>query len=73
MTAELAAKQAQRFADLFALYRKNKDQISSVSFWGVSDDNTWLDNEPVVGRNDHPLLYDDQHAPKPVRAAIMAF
>jgi endo-1,4-beta-xylanase len=73
MTAELAARQAQRFADLFALYRKNKEQITSVSFWGVSDDNTWLDNEPVVGRNDHPLLYDDQHAPKPVRAAIMAF
>jgi endo-1,4-beta-xylanase len=73
MSPELAAKQAQRFADLFALYRKNKDQITSVSFWGVSDDNTWLDSEPVAGRNDYPLLYDDLHAPKPVRAAIMTF
>jgi endo-1,4-beta-xylanase len=73
MTADLAAKQAQRFAALFALYRKNKDQITSVTFWGVSDDNTWLDNEPVPGRNDYPLLYDDLHAPKPVRAAIMTF
>jgi endo-1,4-beta-xylanase len=73
MTADLATRQAQRFAGLFALYRKNAQHITSVSFWGVSDDNTWLDNEPVPGRNDYPLLYDDQHAPKPVRAAIMAF
>lgn len=73
MTADLAAKQAQRFANLFSVYRKNKDQITSVTFWGVSDDNTWLDNEPVPGRNDYPLLYDDLHAPKAVRAAIMTF
>jgi endo-1,4-beta-xylanase len=73
LTAELEAKQAQRFSDLFALYRKNKEHISSVSFWGLSDDQTWLDNEPVPGRNDFPLLYNDQHAPKAARAAIMNF
>jgi endo-1,4-beta-xylanase len=72
-SAELEAKQAKRFADLFALYRKNKDVVTSVTFWGVSDDNTWLDNEPVAGRDDFPLLYNDQHAPKAARAAIMAF
>lgn len=72
-TPELATRQAQRFADLFALYRKNKDVITSVTFWGVSDDRTWLDDEPVAGRNDFPLLYDDQHQPKPARAAIMNF
>jgi endo-1,4-beta-xylanase len=72
-TAELEAKQAKRFADLFALYRKNKDQLTSVTFWGVSDDMTWLDNEPVAGRNDFPLLYNDAHTPKAARAAIMNF
>jgi endo-1,4-beta-xylanase len=72
-TPELEAKQAQRFADLFALYRKNADVVTSVSFWGVSDDHTWLDSDPVPGRNDFPLLYDDQHAPKAARAAIMNF
>jgi endo-1,4-beta-xylanase len=72
-TPELAAKQAQRFADLFTLYRKNKDVITSVTFWGVSDDQTWLDNEPVPGRDDFPLLYDAQHLPKSARAAIMNF
>jgi len=73
LTPELEARQAKRFADLFTLYRKNKQHISSVTFWGISDDQTWLDNEPVPGRNDHPLLYDDAHAPKAARAAIMDF
>jgi endo-1,4-beta-xylanase len=72
-TPELAEKQAKRFADLFTLYRKNKGQLTSVTFWGVSDDQTWLDNEPVLGRDDFPLLYDDQHLPKAARAAIMNF
>ena len=72
-TAELEAKQAKRFADLFALYRKNKDSITSVTFWGLSDDHTWLDNEPVAGRDDFPLLFNDQHTPKAARSAIMTF
>jgi endo-1,4-beta-xylanase len=72
-TPELEAAQAARFASLFALYRQNKTQITSVTFWGVSDDQTWLDNEPVRGRNDHPLLYSDTHVAKAARAAIMSF
>jgi len=72
-TPEVEQKQARRFVDLFALYRKNKAQISSVTFWGISDDQTWLDGEPVPDRNDYPLLYNDAHQPKAARAAIMAF
>jgi endo-1,4-beta-xylanase len=71
-TAELEAKQAKRYADLFALYRKNKDIMTSVTFWGISDDMTWLDTT-VAGRNDYPLLYNDAHMPKAVRSAIMDF
>jgi endo-1,4-beta-xylanase len=71
-TAELEAKQAKRFADLFALYRKNKDIMTSVTFWGVSDDMTWLDGT-VPDRNDYPLIYNDAHMPKAARAAIMDF
>ncbi len=73
LTPELEAKQAKRLADLFALYRANKQHVTSVTFWGVSDDQTWLDNEPVPGRNDYPLLYGDAHTPKAARAAIMDF
>lgn len=71
-TAALEATQAKRFGDLFALYRKNKADITSVTFWGLSDDQTWLDTT-VPGRNDFPLLYNDAHTPKAARAAIMNF
>ena len=72
-TPALEASQAQRFAQLFDVYRKNKASITSVTFWGISDDRTWLDGEPVAGRNDYPLLFNDAHAPKAARAAIMNF
>ncbi|MES1187319.1 MAG: endo-1,4-beta-xylanase [Myxococcales bacterium] len=72
LTPALEARQAKRFGDLFALYRKNKEQITSVTFWGLSDDQTWLDTT-VPGRDDFPLLYNDAHMPKAARAAIMAF
>ncbi len=72
-TPALATQQANRFKSLFELYRANKDHITSVTFWGLSDDNTWLDNEPVAGRNDYPLLYNDAHEPKEAFDAIMDF
>ncbi|HEU5076659.1 MAG TPA: endo-1,4-beta-xylanase [Polyangiaceae bacterium] len=72
-TPELAEQQAKRYAELFALFRKHAEHITSVTLWGVSDDSTWLDHEPVGGRNNHPLLFDDQHRPKAAAAAILDF
>jgi|SRR6478609_2584000 len=72
-TPALETAQAERFATLFSVYRKNKASITSVTFWGVSDDHSWLNNQPVVGRDDYPLLYKDANTPKAARAAIMDF
>ena len=47
--------------ELFKKYRKN---ISSITFWNISDRNSWLDNFPVRGRKDYPLLFDAQLKPK---------
>ncbi len=63
-TEELLEKQAQRYRDLFSLFRKYKDVITNVTFWGVADDYTWKDNFPVQGRKDWPLLFDVNHQPK---------
>jgi len=71
-TSELEAKQAKRFADLFTVYRANQGEITSVTIWGVSDDQSWL-NGTVPGRADFPLLYNAQHQPKAARAAIVNF
>lgn len=71
-TEELQAKQAERYAEFFALFRKHRDAISSVTFWGVADDNTWL-SEFSSGRQDFPLLFDVNHQPKPAFEAVMHF
>ena len=49
--------QAQRYRDLFAVFTRYAHAISSVTFWGLADDSTWLDTFPVT-RKDHPLLFD---------------
>lgn len=72
-TEELEAIQAERFADLFALFRKNKGVITSVTLWGVTDDATWLDSFPAGKRNNHPLLFDEAHQPKSAVEKILAF
>lgn len=72
-TAEVEQTQATRYAELFELFRSYKDDITSVTFWGVSDDATWLDNEPVAGRDNYPLLFNDAHMPKAALGAIKNF
>lgn len=70
-TATTAALQAEYYAALFELFREYAEHITSVTFWGVSDDQTWLDSEPVAGRNDYPLLWNDDHEPKASYFAVL--
>jgi endo-1,4-beta-xylanase len=69
---ELKAKQAARYGEFFALFRKHSDVITNVTFWGVADDNTWL-SEFSSGRKDFPLLFDDAHQPKEAFEAVTGF
>ena len=50
-------KQAYVYRDMFALFRRYAGEITSVTLWGLADDNTWLDTFPVT-RKDAPLLFD---------------
>jgi endo-1,4-beta-xylanase len=58
-------KLTQRYADIFALFRKHADKIDRVTFWGVTDANSWLNNWPIKGRTSYPLLFDRNYQPKP--------
>jgi endo-1,4-beta-xylanase len=69
-TQALAERQAARFKELFGLFLRNAAHISSVTLWGVSDDRTWLDTWPAPGRNNHPLLFDDNDQPKAAYFAL---
>lgn len=63
-TAEKELKQIEVYSYCFELFKKYKKNISSVTFWNISDRRSWLDNFPVRGRKDYPLLFDAQLKPK---------
>ena len=63
-TAEKEAKQIEVYKICFELFNKYRKNISSVTFWNISDRSSWLDNFPVRGRKDYPLLFDAQLKPK---------
>ena len=54
-----------RYAALFQLFHKHSDKISRVTFWGLHDGKSWLNNWPVRGRTNYPLLFDRQMKIKP--------
>lgn len=56
LPADIAARQGKRYNDLFELYKKYKDTISSVSIWGVQDEKSY---------NNHAMLFDEQLKAKP--------
>jgi len=63
-TKEKEAKQAEVYKMCFELFRKHKNAISGITFWNISDRHSWLDNFPVRGRKDYPLLFDKELNPK---------
>jgi len=65
----LAQAQAARYKELFEIFVKNAQHITSVTIWGMSDNKTWLDSFPTK-RNNYPLLFDDNDKPKPAYFAL---
>jgi endo-1,4-beta-xylanase len=64
-------KLAQRYADLFNVFVANHDEITRVTFWGVTDAQSWLNNWPVPGRTAYPLLFNRDYQPKPAFEAVI--
>jgi len=64
-------KLAQRYADIFKLFLKHKDKISRVTFWGVHDGQSWLNDWPIKGRTNYPLLFDTKLQPKKAYNSVM--
>ncbi len=55
---------ADSYEQLFRLFLKHRDKISRVTFWGVNDGQSWLNNWPIAGRTNYPLLFDRDNQPK---------
>ena len=50
--------QENQYAMLFKVFRKHSDVIDNVTFWNLSDRDSWL------GANNYPLLFNNEYRPK---------
>ncbi|MBN9382498.1 MAG: endo-1,4-beta-xylanase [Chitinophagaceae bacterium] len=56
--------QADAYAALFRLFLKYSGKVSRITFWGVDDSGSWLNDWPIRGRTNYPLLFDRHGQPK---------
>lgn len=67
----MQVKLANGYDELFRLFLKYKKKVSRVTLWGVNDGQSWLNDFPVRGRTNYPLLFDRQFNPKPAFYKVM--
>ena len=65
LTPEMEQKQTDFFCKLFDIYLRHSKDITRVTFWGVSDGDSWKNNWPMRGRTDYPLAFDREYRAKP--------
>jgi endo-1,4-beta-xylanase len=58
-------KLAEQYASLFRVFVKHRKQIELVTFWGLTDRDSWR-------RFGKPLLFDGEWRPKPAFDAVIA-
>lgn len=74
--SKLEKKLAKRYKDIFKVFKKNSDKISSVTFWGIADDHTWLhtfngNSGTISYRENYPLLFTKEYQKKQAYYDIM--
>jgi len=69
----VAQQQIAAYERYFLTFRNFKENVTGVTFWGLADDKTWLDNFPVAGRKNYPLLFDENLNPKQAYFEIIDF
>ena len=61
----------KRMLDMFGLFLKYNDVVDRVTLWGLTDNTTWLNNFPIRGRKDYPVLFDRNNKRKTVVDAMI--
>ncbi len=72
-TPEREQKQIEKYSMVFRVLREFGNSISGVTFWNISDRSSWLDNFPVRGRKNYPLLFDRDLKPKKAYYEVIDF
>jgi endo-1,4-beta-xylanase len=73
LTTTLDNQQAQQYRTVFAIFRDFKDVLNGVTFWNLSDRDSWLNHYPVRGRRNYPLLFDRNGQPKKAYEEVTRF
>lgn len=60
ITDRIRHLQELQYAKLFKIFRSHSDVIDCVTFWNLSDRDSWLDVK------NYPLPFDEKYRPKPV-------
>lgn len=71
-TAEREKMQTEKYDMIFQVLRKHKKNIQAVTFWNVSDRQSWLDGRNGAGKA-YPLLFDTTYQPKPAYYKVIDF
>ncbi len=56
---------------LFDVFEEYSDNIHRVTFWGVTDGDSWKNDWPVEGRTNYPLLFNREGKEKSVIQEIL--
>lgn len=65
LSKEKEKEQTDFYTRLFDIYLRHSKDITRVTFWGVTDGDSWKNNWPVHGRTDYPLAFDRKMKAKP--------
>jgi len=66
---DILDRQARVYREVFAAVVANRRHVDRVTFWGVTDGDSWLNTWPWK-RTNHPLLFDRAGRPKPAFEAV---
>ena len=82
-TPQLEQRQADQYKKVFAVFRAEahgrtspthtSGPLTGVTFWNITDAHTWLDDYPVRGRKNYPLLFDSNGQPKKAFREVVHF
>jgi len=72
LPASVQTALANRYAELFAVYLKHSKIVDRVTFWGVTDGDSWLNYWPIRDRTSYPLLFNRAGQPKPAFAQVVS-